>query len=187
MRWVMVGLFVTAAVVTLAGDAWSHKGKLPDDARTLVQQAGALLAQNPAMRGEVRERLQAALKSSKPEGVHLDQVRGALQALDRRDVAATRRLLMESIMPAGMPMPPEGPRRMTPAMPSAPGRSAASPGSESPQPSNPPSVDVAMSMAEPLRINFTGSTTETILLAVGLALIGVGITALWRDRMVVRP
>src|SRR3990172_3292911 len=111
LRWVAAGILAAGLVGLAAGGALAHKGKLPEDALTLVRQAAALLAQNPGMTGEVRERLQAALKSKKPAGVHLDQVAEALRALEKRDVAGARRLLLAAIMPAGMPMPPAGPRR----------------------------------------------------------------------------
>lgn len=178
MRGVMTAVMLWSAIGIVAGTARAHKDKLPGDALTLVQQASALLAQDPAMTGEVNERLQAALKSSKPQGVHLDQVREALQALGRQDMATARRLLMESIMPAGMPMPPDRPRSAA-APPPAP---SPAPSLPAVAPPTPPSVDVALTIAEPLRVRFTGSRVEDMMLAMGVALIGIGVTSLWRSR-----
>lgn len=184
MRWVLAGMIIAGLVGLLAGSAGAHKGKLPDDALTLVRQAAALLAQNPAMTGEVKERLEAALKSKRTDGVHMDQVADALRAMERKDVGEARKLLMASIMPAGMPMPPQGPRSSTPAPPAS---STAPPAPSPERPAGPPPVDVAMKMAEPLRVRFAGSRTETIILAVSLALIGLGLTSLWRSREGAHP
>lgn len=184
LRWGLMAGLVVGLVGLAAGGVLAHKGKLPEDALTLVQQASALLAQNPNMSGEVKERLQMALQSKKPAGVRLDQVREALRALDRRDVATARLLLMEAIQPTGMPKPPEGPERAAPPSGAPPSpRAAAAPAA----PPSLPSVEVAMKMAEPLRVEFAGSTTEAILLAVALALIGLGLTSLWRSREEARP
>ena len=184
---------MTAVLLGLpAGAVLAHKGKLPEDALTLVRQAAALLAQNPGMTGEVRERLQAALKSKKPAGVHLDQVTEALRALDKKDIGTARRLLLAAIMPYGMPMPPEGPGGTAP-------RAAATPPSAAPLPSPPPagasgqppvvelSVDTAMKMAEPLQVRFTGSKAENAILAGGLALVGFGFFLLGRTRRAMQP
>ena len=192
VRWGIVGL-VTAVLLGLPiGAVLAHKGKLPEDALTLVRQASALLAQNPGMTGEVRERLQAALKSKKPAGVHLDQVAEALRVLDKKDIGTARRLLLAAIMPAGMPMPPEGPGRTAPS-------AAVTPPSAAPLPSPPPavasgqppgvqaSVEVAMKMAEPLQARFTGSKAENAILAGGLALVGFGLFLLGRTRRAMQP
>ncbi len=191
LRWVAGGILAAGLVGLPAGGALAHKGKLPEDALTLVRQASALLAQNPGMTGEVRERLQAALKSKKPAGVYLDQVAEALRVLDKKDVGTARRLLMAAIMPAGMPMPPEGPGRSAP--------STAAPPSAAPLPSPPPavasgqppgvqlSVEVAMKMAEPLQARFTGSKAENAILAGGLALVGFGLFLLGRTRRAMQP
>ncbi|MDQ7850205.1 MAG: hypothetical protein RB148_08025, partial [Armatimonadota bacterium] len=154
--------------------------------------------QNPGMTGEVRERLQAALKSRKPEGVRLEQVAEALRALERRDVATARRLLAMAIMPAGMPMPAPGPGGSVPPRPqgrvglprTAPGLGSvpvpppAAPESQqqaSPvaptgrQQAQPASVVAAMQMSEPLRARFGGSTVEILFLAAGIGLVGLGL------------
>lgn len=180
MRAAVLAVMLAAEPAT---GALAHKGKLPEDALTLVQQASALLAQNPGMTGEVKERLQAALKSKKPEGVDLQAVSAALQALDNKDTAGARRLLMAAITPPGMPKPPRAVRR-APA-PSGPSTAPAVPPAA--EPAVPPPVDVAMKMAEPLQVQFARSTVETVLLAVSLALIGLGLTSLWRSLGEVRP
>jgi len=192
VRWGIVSLMTAVLLGLPAGGALAHKGKLPEDALTLVRQASALLAQNPGMTGEVRERLQAALKSKKPAGVHLDQVAEALRVLDKKDVGTARRLLLAAIMPAGMPMPPEGPRGTAP-------KAVATPPSAAPLPSPPPagasgqppvvqlSVEVAMKMAEPLQARFTGSKAENAILASGLALVGLGLFLLGRTRRAMQP
>ena len=107
MRWLMV-LAVVVLVGLLPAVAGAHKDRLPKDALSLVRQAVALLSQNPAMTAEVKERLEAALSSTQPAGVHMDQATQALRAIDRRDMSTARKLLAESIMPAEMPMPPRG-------------------------------------------------------------------------------
>src|SRR4030067_3019779 len=88
---VLIVLITAALLGLLPGAVLAHKGKLPDDALTLVRQASALLAQNPGMTGEVRERLEAALKSKKTEGVRLELVADALQALKQNDPPVARR------------------------------------------------------------------------------------------------
>lgn len=177
MRLVLIGVLAATIAGAVSAATLAHEGKLPEDALTLVQQASALLAQNPGMTGEVRERLQAALKSKKPQGVHLDQVTLAVQALQRKDIATARRLLLEAIMPAGMPMPAQG---------RGPQPSAAVPPPAQPS-SPPPSVEIAMNLTEPLQVRFGRSKAEDVVLASSLALIGVGLTALWRGREAVRP
>jgi|GEM_PF-3726649 len=164
-----------------ATGALAHKGKLPEDALTLVRQASGLLAQNPGMSGEARERLEAALTSKKTAGVNLEQVREALAALEKRDIAAVRRLLLAAIAPTVVPQPSEGtkPPASTPAPVVGPIPSPAPP---APMPMSPPQMELAMRMAEPLKVGFTRSTVETVLLAVSLALIGFGVAALWRSR-----
>ncbi len=176
MRLILISILTMTIAGAVSAAAFAHEGKLPEDALTLVQQSAALLAQNPAMTDEVRERLQAALKSRKPQGVHLDQVTQALQALQRKDIGTARRLLLESIMPAGMPMPAQGPGPQTAAAAPPPA-----------QPSPPPSVDVAMKMTEPLQVRFGRSKAEDVVLALSLALIGFGLTTLRRGREAVRP
>ncbi len=176
MRLVLIGMLTVTIAGAVSAAAFAHEGKLPEDALTLVQQASALLAQNPGMTGEVRERLEAALKSKKPQGVHLDRVALAVQALQRKDIATARRLLLEAIMPAGMPMPAQG---------RGPQPSAAAPPPA--QPSPPSSVEVAMKMTEPLQVQFGRSKAEDVVLAFSLALMGFGLTALWRGREAVRP
>jgi len=185
----VLAIVLTAMLIGFQGGiAEAHKGRLPEDALTLVRQASALLAQNPAMVGEVRERLEAALKSKKPEGVHLEQVAEALRALEKKDITGARRLLLGSIMPAGMPMPPEGPRGRS-AQP-APTRPPAGTLPAQPLPVQPPqasSVDAAMNMAEPLRARFTGTAAEIGVLAIGLVLVGLGLFASLRSREPLKP
>ena len=173
---VLIVLITAALLGLLPGAVLAHKGKLPDDTLTLVRQASALLAQNPGMTGEVRERLEAALKSKKTEGVRLELVAAALQALKQNDPAAARRYLAESTMAAGMPMPPEGVRVSTPR----PAAQALVPPAPGPQ----PSVDLAMRSAEPLRAAYTGSRAEVGLLASAVVLIVLGLASLWRRREV---
>ena len=191
VRWGIVSLMTAVLLGLPAGGALAHKGKLPEDALTLVRQASALLAQNPGMTGEVRERLQAALKSKKPAGVHLDQVAEALRVLDKKDVGTARRLLMAAIMPAGMPMPPEGPGRTAPSAASTPPSAAPLPSPPAGASGQPPvvqlSVEVAMKMAEPLQARFTGSKAENAILASGLALVGLGLFLLGRTRRAMQP
>lgn len=172
----ILGVGAVIALLTLSAPAvWAHKGKLPIDALTPVRQASALLAQNPSMTGEVRERVQAALRSKQQQGVHMDRVADALRALDRKDPAAARRLLMESIMPAGMPMPPAEPTRAAASRPRAP-----TPVAPPPQNPPPPTVETAMVMAEPLRPRFQGSRSELTLLGVAALLAGGGLWSLRR-------
>lgn len=153
---IVLAISITSAA---AASVEAHEGKLPEDALTLVRQAAALLAQDPAMRGEVKERLRAALNSKRPEGVHLDQVKAALQALERNDSASARRLVASSMMPAGMIMSPQRPGGA--AAPSVPSSSPAPAPAPAPRPQT---VETMMAMAEPLRSDFTGSTAEVTLL-----------------------
>ncbi len=177
-------IVVMALIAQIAPAAWAHEEKLPADALTLVRQASALLAQNPGMSGEVRERLEAALRSRQTQGVRMDQVAAALRALERKDPGIVRRLLTAAVMPLGAPMPPEGPRRAT--QPAARPVPMPAPVTKSVPPSSEPtSVDVAMTLAEPLRVGFSSSAAERVLLAFSLALIGLGLTIQWRGRKAV--
>src|SRR5574341_863279 len=120
MRPALIGVLVVTITGAISAAAFAHEGKLPEDALTLV--------------------LRAALASRKPDGVHLDQVKAALAALERKDMTTARRLLVESIMPVGMPMPAQG-RGPQPSVVVPPPARPASP---------PPSVEVAMKITEPL-------------------------------------
>ena len=94
MRAALVGLVALMALAVSAGPALAHgdaadvAAKTP--ARTLVQQALALMTQqnNPA---EAEERLEAALKSKKRDGVQISAVRDALDALEAGDSQAAIR------------------------------------------------------------------------------------------------
>ncbi len=186
-RCLVVILTVVVLLGLGGGAAWAHKEKLPADALTLVRQASALLAQNPGMTGEVKERLEAALKSRKPQGVDLKQVAAALAALDKRDVATARRLLLTSIMPAGMPMPPQAPGRAAPQAAGPPPPRATVPASPPAAAESAPmgaqlSVEAAMTMAAPLQVRFAGSRAETSVLIMGLGFVGLGLFLLGRSR-----
>lgn len=185
MKWLIAGILTTGLLVVAMGAGLAHKGRLPEDALTLVRQASALLAQNPAMTGEVRERLEAALKSRKARGVRLEQVAEALRALERQDIAAARRLLMISIMPDGMPVPPASSGAAT-QMPAVPSPASPTPAPPRVQQLKPSSVDAAMAMAESLRVRFTGSRAEVAMLALALVLVGLGLTSLWSTREAMR-
>lgn len=93
-RWIGVARTV-AAVILLAtvpvGTALAHKDKLPSDALSLVRQAAALLAQDPKMQAEARERLEVALASKDVRGVDLTRIRQARDALAVGDIAAAPR------------------------------------------------------------------------------------------------
>ncbi len=185
VRSLIAGIMTLALLALATGAGLAHKGRLPEDALTLVRQASALLAQNPAMTGEVRERLEAALKSRKPRGVRLEQVAEALRALERQDIAAARRLLMISIMPDGMPVPLENPGAAS-QMPAVPSPVSPTPAPPRVQHSKPSSVTAAMAMAESLRMRFTSSRAEVAILVLALVLVGLGLTSLWRTREAVR-
>lgn len=172
IRWIFAGFLALGLVFTLAGGSLAHQEKLPPDALTLVRQASALLAQNPKMVGEARERLEAALKSKKPEGVNLSKVSEALQALEKMDILTARRLLAESTVAAGPPKPPEAPRTAATRVP--PPLIQSAPMEQS--------AEVAMKLGEPLRSRFTGSAAEVAILLVGLASIVTGLVLLWRGQ-----
>ncbi len=174
--WVAGG-FALLIVMASAPAATAHKGKLPPDALTLVRQASALLAQSPGMSGEVKERLQAALQSKRPEGVDRQKVAAAIARLDRRDVPGARRLLLAAVSPPGMPMPPQGMSPTVPA-PSAPSKAQTS----AAQPPAPQSMETAMRMSEPLRARFGGTSGEVMLLVVAGVLVAAGLLSLWAGR-----
>lgn len=174
MRWIVVGVLAVTLLNLLAGSVTAHKEQLPGDALTLVRQAAALLAQNPAMTDEIKERLEAALKSPKPQGVRMTDVAEALKAADKGDIASARRFLVDAIVSAGVPAASQDEQQGQPSVPAAPGALPAT------RPS--PSVETAMKMAEPLRTRFAGSPVEDFLLALAVAFVGLGIVLLWRDR-----
>ena len=175
------GGIVLVLVAGIAPGARAHKGKLPEDALTLVQQSSALLAQNPGMSGEVKERLRAALQSKRPQGVDLKSVSAALQALDRKDTVGARRLLLAAITPAGAPKPPQGVASPAPVSPMAPMTPPAVA-----QPAA-PSMETAMKMAEPLRTRFSGTGAEYGILGAAILLVGLGLVSLRGKTGVARP
>ena len=158
--------------------ALAHKGKLPPDALSLVRQAAALLAQDPKMQGEVKERLDAALKSADTRGVDLVKVKQARDALAAGDVPAARRALAEAI-PPGTPAPavPSVESPPQPRVTPMPG-----PGAPPKQPSPTPDPMAEMKMAEPLLVRFGGTSAEIGALMLGLALVVVGLVALRGER-----
>lgn len=165
-EWLRAALILAAILLAeMTGTALAHKGKLPPDALSLVRQAAALLAQDPKMLAEARERLEAALASEDARGVDLLKVREARDALAAGDMPAARRALTDAVI-AGAPMsaPPSG--------------SAAPP----PAAASPADTMAAMRMAEPLVTRFGGSPGELATLLLGLALVGVGVRALRRGR-----
>ena len=166
--------------------ALAHKGKLPNDALSLVRQAAALLAQDPGMLAEVRERIDAALKATDVRGVDLARVRQARDALAAGDIPAARRALAEAVIPAAStpPAPPTQP--VTPPQPgTTPGTPpigplAPGPGAAQEQRAPAPDAMAAMKMAEPLAARYGGTPTEVITVLAGLALIAVGLVGLRR-------
>lgn len=182
-RWICLALTAVLGALLVQGQmdiALAHKGKLPKDALTLVRQAAALLAQDPRMIAEVRERLDAALQSADSGAVDLAKVRQARDALAAGDILAARRALVDAIG-AGTPSPPGAPARSVPLP-----RSGATPGTmpvgpPSPEPGGLPQQQpaaVAMKMAEPLTTRFGGTSAEVATVLVGLALIAVGLVVL---------
>ena len=135
------------------------------------------------MTAEVKERLEAALKSKRPQGVDLPAVAAALRALNAKDTVGARRLLLAALTPAGTPTPRQSVRR-APAPTEPPSASIAPTTPEQPVPRP---GDVVMSLGEPLRVGFARSTAETVILSIALALIGLGLTWLWRSSGEVQP
>jgi len=171
----LVGIGTTGAL--------AHKGKLPEDALTLVRQASGLLAQDPGMSGETKERLEAALESKRPQGVDLDKVREALTALDRKDIPGARQLLLAAITPAGMPLPPRDVARASPS-PSPPPAAVPVPVAPTSMPAAGGSMMETMKMMEPLRSRFAGTPAELGLLAGAVVVIGLGLFSLRGGREV---
>ncbi len=166
-----------------SGVALAHKDKLPTDALSLVTQAAALLAQDPKMSGEAKERLEAALKSKNPRGVDLVKVKQALDALAARDVSGARRALIEATATpaAGTPvLPPRSGASPDAASPSAPGPSSSMPGAVAEQRPQVPDAMAQMKMAEPLVARYGGTPGEVTGVVTGLALVVVGFVMLIR-------
>ena len=186
-EWLRTALILAAAIglaQASANVALAHKGKLPTDALSLVRQAAALLAQDPKMTAEVKERLDAALTSRDPRGVNLANVEQARSALASGDILATRRLLADAIVPvsAGTPAPSMPPSTSTTAgtipMPPA----ASPPGSaEAVRPATAEQM-ATMKMAEPLVSRYTGTLGESTTVLVGLVLVVAGLVMLRRGR-----
>ncbi len=174
-RWVPV-IIAAAILWSSAGIALAHKGKLPDDAVTLVRQAAALLAQDPTMLGEAMERLDAALKTKNTAGIDLVKVQQDREALLARNMPATRRALAEAV-PSGTSAPPP----MSPG--GAPPVAQPSPqGAASETRAAPPEPMAQMKMAEPLVVRYGGAPAETAIILVGAALAVVGAVSLRRGR-----
>ena len=165
--WSLLGA-LAVGIVLMGGSngvALAHKDKLPPDALSLVRQAAALLAQDPKMSGEAKERLEAALKSKDPLGVDLAKVRQALDALTARDIPRARRALAEATAPSasGPPSPQPSPG-MVPGMGTAPAADAIA----------------KMKMAEPLIARYEGTSAEVTTLLAGLVLVVAGVIMLRR-------
>lgn len=181
-RLVMI-LVVSAVVVGSSGIALAHKEKLPPDALSLVKQAAALLAQDPKMAGEARERLEAALESKDARGVDLKKVKQALDALGARDIPSARRALVDALVAPAAAAP--GPSVSPGAAPQTGPPMAAQPASPgtAPQPQSTPANSIAaMKMAEPLVTRFAGTGGEVTTLVVGLAFVVLGVATLLRGR-----
>ncbi len=182
--WALLGALAVgiALVGGSSGVALAHKDKLPPDALSLVRQAAALLAQDPKMSGEAKERLEAALTSRDPRGIVLAKVTQALNALAARDIPGARRALAEATA-----MPEAG----SPAAPTQPGTSPQTASPPAPRPSPVPGVApeqrpsvpdamARMKMAEPLAVWYGGTPGELTALVAGLAFVVVGFVTLFR-------
>ncbi len=156
--WSLLGALAVGIVLVgeSSGVALAHRDKLPPDALSLVTQAAALLAQDPKMSGEAKERLEAALKSKDLRGVDPVKVKQAFDALTARDIRGARRALAEATaMPeAGSPVLPPRPQ-VSDAM-------------------------AQMKMAEPLAAQYGGTRGEVAAALAGLALVVVGFVTLIR-------
>lgn len=94
------GLVVAAVMVVLglgAGPAAADEPGESDEARVLVQQAIALIANTPGDDASIEERIDDALAAPKQEGVDLDLVEQAMAALGAGSMEGARSLLERAI------------------------------------------------------------------------------------------
>lgn len=94
-----VAVFAMAVglVVVSATAAWAHEDEESTEAGVLVRQAIALIVNAPANKMAIEDKIDDALKSTKPEGVELDLVRQAANELDGGSLHRVRALLEVSV------------------------------------------------------------------------------------------
>jgi hypothetical protein len=80
-----------------ASAAGAHEGEAGIPSRELVQVAIAILEVHPVPEAAVEDKIADAQESEDQSGVKIALVKEAGEALERRDVAATKRLLEQSI------------------------------------------------------------------------------------------
>jgi hypothetical protein len=113
----LVGAFLAVAAVT--APALAHEGEEDVPARTQVQTAVAILRTQPEQMDLAADRINDATEAEDKEGVDIDRVEQAKQALEAGDKAKTELLLEQAL--GGCPGEPvENPTKVRAKLPQRP-------------------------------------------------------------------
>lgn len=162
MRIPLILLGMLVASLLGSGLASAHKGESPPpDTATSVRQAIAFLDLSPPNLGEAREKTTWALAAKDQAGVDVDLLRKAGEALAAKEGSRARDLLKQSLAKAA---PAQGPGPGVPGSATGEDEVAAH--------------HVAGAPLDALEPRFSGTRGESLLLAAGIALVGLGFVTL---------
>ncbi|MGQ0670000.1 MAG: hypothetical protein ACT4PO_10065 [Actinomycetota bacterium] len=162
-RVLVTAIVVLAVVVVPAAAALAHEGEEEVPAKTMIDQAIALIRSQPDQTDAIEDKIKDALEAEDAEGVDLDLVREAQSAFESGDLARTELLLEQAI----------GARPGEPVVSPNPG-----PRTPPPSTSAPPPPEHLRSLDQ----NRLGGVQAAVLLGVAgvLALAGLGIVRKFR-------
>jgi hypothetical protein len=120
MRAVVIILATAGLIVGASAPAWAHEGEEEVPAHTSVEEAIAILATQPEQMDAIEDKIGDAQESDDTDGVDVDVVAKAGDALDEGDLDTTLLLLERSIgvqpgqmmtdptsgLPSAAPLPP---------------------------------------------------------------------------------
>jgi len=149
------------AVAALAAPALAHEGEEKVPARTQVQRADAILRTRPEQIDLAADRINDALEAEDHEGVDLDRVKQAKEALEAGDMQKTE-LLLEQALGACPGEPVTSPTKVRAPLPA--------------KPCPTPAHELALG-----RVPVHG-TSKPVLLSIGAVLALGGLALSWRIR-----
>ena len=161
------------------GPAFAHGGELSEEAQVLVRQSIALIVADPNQRGEITERVEAALDAPDVAGVDLGVVEQAGAALaDGRDLGEVRALLEQSIGAGPVTAPPDGappPASTDPPPTAAPTEPSSDAMATMPTGAEPGTTVLTDSLETRPRLSATDWTVLIGSIAIGLAGVWLGL------------